>query len=187
MKRTLLTVAVALLIPSILAAAPVTIGVYYEGSLAIIPPAPATPFLLSLYMVQGEYNMTGIEYSLAALDAAEGPSFVIGLQGWTLPAGGQAELGDPINGHSVTYWPPLNGFPTGYDLLVNYEFVVFGVCDDMINHHITVVPHPDTGFLRGTYAPDNEKIDLVGLSLWFCPSENATEEQSWGAIKSQYR
>jgi hypothetical protein len=187
MKRVLLTIAVALLIPSILAAAPITIGVYYEGSHACVPPAPGVPFTVSLYMVQGEYNVTAIEYALEMLDAVGGPSGVISIQGWTLPGGSETELGNPIDGHSVAYWPPLNGFPVGYDLLVNYSIVTFAPCEQMTDHHINVVPHPDTGLLRCTTAPDGDKVEMVGLTLWFCPSEVGTQESSWGAIKGQYR
>jgi len=138
-------------------------------------------------MLQSEYNMTGIEYSLAMLDPLDNPSLALSLQGWTLPTGSPAELGHPLTGHSVTYWPPLNGFPNGYDLLVTYEIVTFAPCEEMINHRIEVVAHGDTGFLRGTYTPDNEKIGLTGLALWFCPDGIGTEEESWGAIKALYR
>lgn len=189
MKRGLLIVAFALIVPSILAASPITVGVYYEGGHTCIPPSgDGVAFEVALYMLQSEYNMTGLEYSLAMLDPAGEPSSMISLQGWTLPTGGKAELGHPITGHSVTYWPPLNGFPNGYNLLVTYEVVTFEPCELMINHRIEVVPHGDTGFLRGTYAPDNEKIELTGLGFWFCPDGSiGTEEESWGAIKALYR
>ena len=187
MKRGLLIVVFALIIPSILAASPITVGVYYEGGATCIPPdGPGVPFEIALYMVQSEYNMTGIEYSLALLDPAGDPSTVILFQDWTLPTGG-VQLGHPLVGHSVTYWPPLNGFPSGYNLLVTYEVVTTAPCASMINHRIEVVQHGTTGFLRGTYTPDNEKIELTGLSFWFCPDGIGTEEESWGAIKALYR
>jgi hypothetical protein len=197
MKRVLLTVAVALLIPSILMAAPVTVGVYYEGGLTVVPPdGPYYEFKVALYMVQSEYNITGIEYVLGGFDNAQPVNNPIDLMTgpirWynlskLLPPNAQAELGDPIEGHSITYWPPLNGFPTGYDLLCSYEFYTTTPCENITNYRIEVLPHPDTGYLRATYAPDNEKIELLGLSLWFCPEGVGTEEQSWGAIKAQYR
>lgn len=184
MKRGLLIVAFALIIPSILAASPITVGVYYEGGLTCMPPlgpGMPVPFEMHLYMLQSEYNMTAIEYSLAV------PA-LFSIQGWTLPATGQAELGDPIGGHSVTYWPPLNGFPAGYDLLVTYECVVFAeTCEQLgWNSEIVVTAHPDTGFLRGTYV-GGEKIGLLGLTSYLCPQGIGTEEESWGAIKALYR
>jgi hypothetical protein len=64
MKRVLLTVAVALLIPSILMAAPVTVGVYFDGSLVYTPTGgPSTSFKASLYMIQNDYYVTGVEYA----------------------------------------------------------------------------------------------------------------------------
>lgn len=183
MKRELLTIAVALLIPSMLAAAPITVGVYYEGGLTCMPPlGPGipVPFEMALYMVQGEYNMTAIEYSLVV-------PIQFSIQGWTLPTGAPADLGDPITGHSVTYWPPLNGFPNGYDLLVTYECVIFAEsCDGLTNAEIVVTAHPDTGFLRGTY-DGGVKIELTGLTSYLCPEGIGTEEESWGAIKALYR
>jgi hypothetical protein len=112
---------------------------------------------------------------------------LVSIQSWELGPEGQAELGTPLGGHSVTFWPPLNGFGTGYNLMVTYEIVVFGECAQLTDHHIDVVAHPETTHLRCTYAPDNEKIDVTGLTLWFCPSEVGTEEESWGAIKAMYR
>lgn len=57
----------------------------------------------------------------------------------------------------------------------------------MIDYEIVVGPHPDSGFLRGTYAPDNDFFDIIGLTSKLCPEEPvAVEEESWGAVKSMY-
>ena len=181
MKRVLLTVAVALLIPSILMAAPATIGVYFEGSLAYTPDSPTQPFLGSLYITQSDYYVTGVEYSLIVPDV----NFII--SGYNYPPSHALSLGDAFNGHSITYWPPLTGYPTGYDLLVNYECHLVVPCGVATNYTIQVGPHPDSGYLRGTYTPDNEFFELIGLTSWLCPEGVATEEESWGAIKSMYR
>ncbi len=185
MKRVLLTIAVALVVPSILAAAPITVGVYFEGGLTCVPPAgPGVPFEMALYMVQSEAQISALEYSLVLPLDPE----LFSIQSWTLPPYGKAELGlHPMSGHSITYWPPLSGYPDGYDLLVTYECVTFGVCYvNMVNYEIVVSAHPDTGYLRGTYV-GGEKVDLVGLTTFLCPEGVATEEESWGAIKSMYR
>lgn len=182
MKRVLLTVAVALLIPSILMAAPVTVGVYFEGSLAYTPPSsPGQSFMGSLYMIQNEYYVTGMEYSLITPDV----NFII--NGYSYPPSHALALGDAFNGHSITYWPPLTGYPDGYDLLVNYECYFTSNCSQVSNYTIEVGPHPDSGYLRGTYSPDNEFFDIIGLTSWLCPEGVGTEEESWGAIKSMYR
>lgn len=182
MKRVLLTVAVALVIPSILMAAPVTVGVYFDGSLAYTPEGgPGTAFKGSLYMVQNEYYVTGVEYALYIPDV----NFTI--TGYNYPPSHALSLGDAFNGHSITFWPPLTGFPDGYDLLVNYECRLLVPCSQATNYTIEVGPHPDSGFLRGTYSPDNDFFDITGLTSFLCPEGVGTEEESWGAIKSMYR
>lgn len=186
MKRVLLTVAVALLIPSILMAAPVTVGVYFEGSLAYTPPGgTGTPYIGALYMIQNEYYVTGIEYSLVTPNDIDHTKFII--TGYTYPPNHQLSLGNAWTGHSITYWPPLTGYPDGYDLLVTYECINLEVCSKMRDYPICVGAHPDSGHLRGTYAPDHEFFDIIGLTSYLCPNQIGTEEESWGAIKSMYK
>jgi hypothetical protein len=181
MKRVLLTLAVALLIPSILMAAPVTVGVYFDGSLAYTPQNQSQPFLGSLYMIQNDYYVTGVEYSLIT------PDYNFVIAGYSYPPSYSLSLGDAFNGHSIVFWPPLTGYPEGYDLLVNYECYLVAPCSQATNYTIVVGPHPDSGFLRGTYSPNNDFFEIVGLTSWLCPDGIATEEESWGAIKSMYR
>jgi hypothetical protein len=186
MKRVLLTVAVALLIPSILMAAPVTVGVYFDGSILYTPTgAPGDPIKAALYVVQSEYYITGVEYALATPD---GNFFITG---YTYPPNHALALGDAVNGHSITYWPPLTGYPLGYDLLVTYECRFLATCGSVVNYPIHVVANPDSGYLRGTYSPNNDFFDIIGLTSYLCPDQEeppvGTEEKSWGTIKSMYR
>ncbi len=186
MKRVLLTVAVALLIPSILAAAPANVGVYFDGSLAYIPTGDiGVPFVGALYIVQNEHYVTGVEYCLVTPNDPAHAQFVI--TGYTYPPSHALTLGDVWSGHSVTYWPPLTGYPEGYDLLVTYECRVLQPCSEMWDYPIVVSAHPDSGYLRGTYAPDHELFEITGLTSYICPELIGTEEESWGAIKSMYR
>jgi hypothetical protein len=186
MKRVLLTVAVALLIPSILVAAPVTLGVYFDGSLAYTPPGNlGTPFIGALYMIQNEYYVTGVEYSLVTPNDLDHANFII--TGYTYPPNYSLSLGDAWGGHSITFWPPLTGYPDGYDLLVTYECITLESCSKMRDYPICVGAHPDSGYLRGTYAPDHEFFDIIGLTSYLCPNQIGTEEESWGAIKSMYK
>jgi hypothetical protein len=182
MKRVLLTVAVALLIPSAVFAFTPMVGVYFDGSLAYTPAAPYTPFVAALYIIQSEYYVTGLEY---ALETPMDPTHLqFSILGYNYPPNHALALGDAFAGHSITYWPPLTGYPTGTDLLVTYECMVFAPCEDMWDYPIIVGVSPDSGFLRGTYTPDNEFFDIVGLTSHLCPTEVATEESSWGAIKN---
>jgi hypothetical protein len=185
MKRVLLTIA-ALLIPSILMAAPVTMGVYFDGSLAYTPTAgPGVPFVGALYIVQNEYYVTGVEYSLVTPNDPAHAQFII--TGYSYPPSHALTLGDAFNGQSITFWPPLTGYPDGYDLLVTYECRALVPCSQMWDYPIVVSANPDSGFLRGTYSPNNDFFDITGLTSFLCPESIGTEEESWGAIKSMYR
>jgi hypothetical protein len=167
MKRVLLTVAVALLIPSALMAFTPMIGVYFEGHLTYTPAFDGNPFSAHLYTVQEEYNITGIEYSLVT--PMDPMHTMFAIIGWSYP-------------------PFLAGFPDGYNLLVTYECLALTEsCDGMWDYPIEVHPDPRSGFLRGTYEPDNEFFDFVPLTSWLCPEQIGTEEESWGAIKSMYK
>jgi hypothetical protein len=185
MKRVLLTVAVALLIPSILMAAPATLGVYFDGTLTGETPGAYTPFTAGLYIVQSEYYVTGVEYGLTTPNDPVHAQLII--TGYNYPPSHALTIGDAWSGHSLTYWPPLTGFPSGYDLLVTYEIITTVDCVDMPDYPIVVGPSPDSGFLRGTYSPDNDLFDITGLTSFLCPEQVSTETESWGAIKSMYR
>lgn len=48
-------------------------------------------------------------------------------------------------------------------------------------------PHPDSGEICGTFAPENEPFPIAGMISIICPGLVGTQEESWGAIKSLYR
>jgi len=48
-------------------------------------------------------------------------------------------------------------------------------------------PRPDSGEIRGTFAPENELFPIVGVTLSICPDLVGTQEESRGAIESLYR
>ncbi len=185
MKRVLLTVAVALLLPGMLVAANPTAGVFFDGFLTY-DPTPITNFKGQLYIVQDTYYVTAIEYALyTPTDPGHTQLFLMGV---TYPENHVLEMGDPWGGHSITYFPPLTGYPNGYDLLCTYTFMTAVPCSEMEKgaypgYPIVVGPHPVTGELRGTYAPNAELFDIDGLTSLLC-AEIAVEPSSWGAIKS---
>jgi hypothetical protein len=183
MKRVLLTVAVALLIPGLLWAADPTVGVYFSGYRTYTPTA-LTQFKGQLFICQDLYYVTAIEYALYTPDDP-GHAFlaVLGVQ---YPPNHILEMGDVWLGHSITYYPPLTGYPTGCDLLCTYTMLTTTDCTGWTNYPLDVGPHPDTGELRGTYAPNAEFFDITGLRSLLC-NENAVEDASWGAIKSMNR
>lgn len=159
-------------------AATPTLGIWFSGVLHYTPVAPMTPFNAYLYLVQDSYFVTAVEYQLL-MD----PNVILG--GVSYPANFALEMGDPLTGHAITFWPPMTGYPDGYDLLATYTLYAKLDCAEMPDAPLTIGPHPDSGELRGTYSPDNEMFSIIGLTSWICLTEGvANDDTSWGAIKS---
>jgi hypothetical protein len=185
MKRVLLTAAVALLIPSLVGAWTPTLGVYIDGKLTYTPAGPFTPFLAHLVIVQSELYVTGVEYSLVTPNDPYHGQFII--ESISYPPNFSLQLGDPWIGHAITFWPPLTGYPEGYDVMATYHCLTLVPCAEMWDYPIVVSPDPTTGELRGAFAPNNDLFDIIGLTSYLCIDQIAVEEESWGAIKSMYR
>lgn len=186
MKRVLLTAAVALLIPSLVGAWTPTLGVYFDGKLHYTPHSPFNEFKAHLFIVQSDYYVTGIEYSLVTPNDLVHAQFTI-LPEIDYPPNYSVHLGDPFSGHAITFWPPLTGYPEGYDLMATYTCLTLVPCSQMWDYPIVVSPDPSSGELRGTFAPDNEFFQVIGLTSYLCIDQIAVQEGSWGAIKSMYR
>lgn len=189
MKRVLLAVAAILIIPGMVLAASSTLGVYVDGKLYYTPPTAPYEFTAYLVIVEDEYQITGVQYALSLTN----PSQLV-LLNVEYPFEYSVGIGDPINGHAITFSPPVSTYPYGYRWLVKYTFLVVVPCPDMWDYHVDVVGHPDPGLehpvyggLWGTYAPDHEAFDIDGLSLVICPFETDAKDESWGAIKSMYK
>lgn len=94
-------------------------------------------------------------------------------------------MGQTSTGVSLSWWPPMDGWNPGYNLLATVHFVLTGDCAAMGSDlPIAVLPHPDTGLIQGAMWPDNVLFEAVGLAATICPSSIGVEEESWGAIKS---
>jgi hypothetical protein len=107
--------------------------------------------------------------------------------GVTYPDGKSVALGDPFSGHAIAYWPPMNGFVPGYNLVATLQCMTFAPCGPLVDYPLVIGPHPDSGEIRGAFAPENELFPIVGLTSIVCPDMVGTQEESWGAIKSLYR
>jgi hypothetical protein len=191
MKKVMGALMIALTIPSV-SVATATMGVYfgYTPGAVSFSPVPFVEFDAALYLHHAEKYVTAIEYSLITPDDPGHAWFSIISVSY--PDEKTIHDGDPFSGHSIAYWPPLNGFLPGYNMICSYKCFTFEPCWDaggaMIDYEIVVGPHPDSGFLRGTFAPDNEFFDIIGLTSVICPEEPVSvEEESWGTIKSMYR
>lgn len=187
MKRALVLIT-ALLIPGTLGAT-AAMGIYFEctpGSMACNP-AALMFFEAYLYVLHADHYVTAVEYTLVTPDDPGHALFSITEV--TYPDSKSIHDGDPFSGHSIAYWPPLNGFMPGYNLLCILKCVAFESCWDaggaMIEYDIVVGPHPESGWLRGTFAPDNDVFDIVGLTSRLCPEElAAVKAESRVAMKS---
>ncbi|MBN2069925.1 MAG: hypothetical protein JW814_00600 [Candidatus Krumholzibacteriota bacterium] len=183
MKRVLLTVAIALLIPGLLGAADATLGLYSDGKLHY-QPSMLTSFQLHLFLVQSDYYVTAIEYLLLAPDA----NFQV--QSVEYPSNQQVSIGsptDPLEGHAISYWPPMTGFPDGYDLMATLNCITVAPCELMPDYPLLITVNPESGELRGTYYPENETFPIIGLTTYLCLDQIAVEDGTWGAIKSLYK
>ena len=185
MKRCCI-VALIMLVPAGLLAAP-TMGVYFTYDpyqMHYSPASPGVMFDAYVYAHNTGCYLTAVEFQLAI------GSPMIGFSGMEIPEG-SLNLGDPLSGVAITYWPPLDGFPPGYNLLATLHLFALDVCEDfggtMSNVPIMILPHPDTGMITGTCWPDNLPFQYMGLTSTLCPLGVGTEESSWGGIKSIIR
>jgi hypothetical protein len=191
MKKVLGALVIALAIPGMLSAA-ATMGMYFgctPGSMTV-GPAPYAMFDAYLYLRHADQFVTAIEYSLITPDDPGHAWFSI--TDVTYPDNKAIHDGDPFGGHSIAYWPPINGYGTGYNLICSYRCATFEPCWDaggaMVEYDIVIGPHPKSGFVRGTFAPDNEFFYIEGLSSLLCPEkqEQIDEEKGWVTIQSMY-
>ena len=192
MKKVLLLLTVALLVPGLLSAQ--TMGVYFNENPGQMAYSPTTKvFEAQLYIHAADYYVTAVEYML--LTPHDLTHTLMWLTGVAYPDNMSVEWGDPFSttvGHNVSYWPPLNGFVPGYNLMATYTFYIPGLpeqppCYNMVDFPIVVAANPDSGELRGTYHPDMLPFPIIGLTSILCPDVNAVEEESWGAIKSLFK
>jgi hypothetical protein len=163
-----------------LAAGDATLGLYSDGKMHYEPTMLQT-FQLHLYLVQSDYYVTAIEYQLVTPDGNFAVSSV------DYPANQQNSIGHPQAGHAINYWPPMSGFPDGYDLMATFNCVTVQPCELMPDYPLTISVHPDTGELRGTYYPENDTFPIIGLTTYLCLDAVPVEDGTWGAIKSLYK
>jgi hypothetical protein len=166
-------------------------GVYfsYTPNTMAYSPSPFSFFDAYVYIHQADVYFTAIEYQL--LTPSDPTHALLQINSVEYPDNMSVQMGDPFAGHSITYWPPSNGYVPGYNLVVKYSLFTTVACWDegggLMDYPLVIGPHPDSGELRGTYYPDNLFFPIVGLTSILCPFEYATEETTWGAIKSQYK
>ena len=109
--------------------------------------------------------------------------------GFTLPAG-SLNLGDPDTGVSITYWPPMDGWNPGYNLLCTLHLFAVDGCTcyggTMSDAHLSIYPHHEIGLDQGSCWPDNNLVAFTPLTSIICPSQIAVQNKTWGGIKSLF-
>ena len=188
MKTVLLTLAIVLFASTALGAA--TMGLYFDywpGRMAYAPPPdPVSFFDIYMYLHVAPYYVTALEYRITTPSDPVHQFFAI--TGVQLPENTSVSLGDPFSGHSVAFWPPINGYDPGYNLVCTYHCVMLAPCYIALHDYPLVVgAHPDSGELRGAYYPNMDLFPIIGLTSILCPEFVGVEDKSWGAIKSLYK
>jgi len=188
MKRVLIVAVIALLIPGLLNAMP-KVGVYFDYYKMSKSPQVYLPFNAYLYVTDAPYYITGVDYQL--LTPGDPSHALLSLTSVTYPDEMSVNLGAPFDGHAISYWPPINGYIEGFHLLCGYEFILLEPCwsdgGGVADYPLVIGPNPATGDLVISYAPDNDLVEVLGLTSIICPEQVATEDASWGAIKSLYK
>jgi hypothetical protein len=175
---------IILLLPAALFAGP-TMGVYFTyvpGQMQYVTTHKFEEFYGYVYAHNSECYLNAAEFAMV-LDTS-----VVYL-GKTLPAG-SLELGSLPAGLSVAYWPPMDGWNPGYNLLCTIKFMALEFClcqgGSVQNNPIRIVAHPDTGLIQGSCWPENYLFEYTGLTSIICPNPYSVKETNWGAIKSLF-
>jgi len=195
MKRLLLTLFLVLFASTSLAAA--TLGLYFDlwpGTMAYAPP-PTSFFDVYLYLHAADYYVTALEYQLTTpLDPAHAFFALIEI---TYSPSVVVTLGAPFEGHAIAFWPPLDGYTPGYNMICKFKCMSMAPCllpgtspppgeIFLADYPIVIGPHPGSGELWGTFYPNNETFPIIGLRSTLCPNEIGVENTNWGAIKSLF-
>jgi hypothetical protein len=187
MRVLLITIFVAML-PAALMGGP-AMGVYftYNPGQYFYEPSIGEPFDAYVYVHTWDCMLTAVEFALE-LDY---PGII--YTGFTIPEG-WLSLGYPSSGISITWYPPASDFNETHLLVCVVHYFSTDTCWDMggsiVDLPVRVLPHPDGGgagggvFVVGTCWPENYIIQFEPRSGIICPEVIATEETSWGAIKS---
>lgn len=173
-----------LLLPAALLAGP-TMGVYFSYNPGQMHYNPM-PFEQFTGYVYG--NAIGCYLNAVEFRVATPPGIVV--TGFVIPEG-SLSLGDPVSpGLSITYWPPMDGWNPGYNLLCKLNFLATQWCysygGTLMDAPLSIVPHLETGMIQGSCWPENTLFHFAPMTSIICPDLVATQDKSWGAIKSLF-
>jgi hypothetical protein len=180
--RTALLATLILLLPAALLAGP-TVGVYFTfaPNQMTYNPTPFEQFNGYVFAQNSGCILNGAEF---ALDLPAG----LMVLNTTFPAGA-LNIGALPAGISIAYWPPMDGFNPGYNLLCTVQFLATAWCwnEGSTLHDAALRVIPDvTGHIYGSCWPEGSLFDYAGLTSILCPDQIAVKDKSWGAIKSLF-
>ncbi len=180
--RVVLIVLVGLSLPLTLLADG-SVGIYFTGGEMTYGPWQYEQF-------SGYVLLNGLDCPITAAEFAVTIPSGIRLVSFTTPRV-DLYIGDPENGVSIAYWPPLDASPGGR-LLCTLDFVALKGCGPggIYDGAMIVVPDPTALPVPGIYAvcyPQEAEQHLVGLTSIICPYHVSVQDKSWGGIKSLYR
>ncbi|UCF06029.1 MAG: T9SS type A sorting domain-containing protein [bacterium] len=169
----ILTITVSILVPSGTHAIP-TMGVYFSApgcsEHSILQPEPFTFFPAYIYLCDANHFVTAVEYQLQTPTDPSHALFIV-VDAY-YPNRKVIWIGDPLQGHAIAFWPPLDGFTDGYNFICAFNCITLAPCGwgggDIIDYPIVIGPDPRSGHLRGTYYPNHELFEIYGTTAILC-------------------
>jgi hypothetical protein len=175
-KQMMLYIAVWLMACAVSGSHAANLCVYFDqqAQQTTYTPQPFTIFNAYLFLKQTDYGVTGVEYMLRTLDDPSHALMFIIEVGY--PDAASIYIGDPFLGHSIAYWPPLDGSSQDYMLMCSYQIITTDACyhegGTLWDYPLVIDAHPDSGYLRGTFYPDHEFFNIFGLTSLICPTQH---------------
>jgi hypothetical protein len=187
MKR-LVIAALLLLVPTLVFGTP-SLGMYFcKGGMNAgqmhARQCPGMEYEGYIYAHHWGCDLTAAEFLV------EIPSYGIIYTGFYLPGDNYLNIGDPLGGIAVTWYPPALAGEEFHLILTMTFYPLVGcwdMCGDYADMPIRILPHPDSQGIFGTCHPAQELFEFVGHTSIICPAEFAVENKSWGAIKAMYK
>jgi hypothetical protein len=173
-----------LLLPAALFAGP-TMGIYFTYNAGQMTYSPTANEMFTAYVyAQGtQCYLNAAEFEICY------PPGILEI-GFEVPPGSLTLGASADEGLSIAYWPPMDGWNPGYNLLCTLHLFAADWCrctgGTLSDAPATIVPHHDTGLIQGSCWPENYLIEYTGLASIFCPEVYGVQETNWGAIKSLF-
>jgi len=172
-------VALAALSGTVQAQVTPTVGVYFDQAYTVMQKPCAGPNVMDYaYVVAHNFNvfLSGMEYMISY------PPTVQWVADLDIPA---ATIGNTPTGIAMGFAQPLNNFQPALLHRIVFLWQCMGCDATNEDDPIVVLPHPESGFVRGTDFPAYELVYGIGMTSLVCATV-PVDETTWGKIKSLY-